>query len=815
MKFKKNILGLAIVTSIAGFSLPALAAQLDAPLILDAVEATAPDITGLTFLDNDTIDAMNEAVAEVASDQAALEEATGNLSSNEAAILEAQSAIAAANALADGELIGGLTAEEIIGDETSGQTLALTNAQALTAGYEAAVTDAQTALDGTQAVVTTLASGPISADAQTGFEQEDLADAQSVLNGTVGVASDTTLAGAVVAAEDALGDDTAGAETGLYLTLADALGAVDSAQEAVDNDANEGETVVNGAQGESGTVTFTLTNEDEIDLRDDDSQITYIVDGDITEAGDALVELINANDDFSFTAENDAGTITITYDEANDAIATGDDAFDDTRLVNLDNSEIAGNVTVDEGTTHVEDSTLSLVLADAQLAATIAQQNVDIAEADLEAAQTAYEDGVAELATLNSASDAGLEAAATHLTELDAVLLEQLSVAQADQAEAEATAAAAKVIADADLLEVTSTADALADASAETEAAQAAYDDAVAAYIADPTTETAAAMNDARDELNAATTAETLAQTAADNATDEYYGVDNDSSTPIADQDGSLAEATTSAGRVADYEEAVADVIANQTLQNEISAEGNPAAALQASLVEGVDTGAGVVSAINSTFALTADNADDIEANTADIATNVANIATNTAGIATNVANIATNTAGIATNVANIATNTAGIATNVTNIATNTAGIATNVTNIATNTGNIATNTGNIATNTGNIATNTSNIASNTSSIADLSSSLDDGIASLQRVEMQLNNDVDMLKSGIASALAIAGMPTAPGEGMGFSIGTGYYDGESAIAMGLTYVEGNRSYKFSLGNSGGETSASAGAAFKF
>ena len=153
--------------------------------------------------------------------------------------------------------------------------------------------------------------------------------------------------------------------------------------------------------------------------------------------------------------------------------------------------------------------------------------------------------------------------------------------------------------------------------------------------------------------------------------------------------------------------------------------------------------------------------------------------------------------------------------TNIANIATNTTNIATNTGNIATNTTNIATNTGNIATNTTNIATNTGNIASNTASIADLSSSLADSTANLQRVEMQLNDDVDMLKSGIASALAIAGMPTAPGEGMGFSIGTGYYDGESAIAMGLTYVEGNRSYKFSLGNSGGETSASAGAAFKF
>jgi hypothetical protein len=159
--------------------------------------------------------------------------------------------------------------------------------------------------------------------------------------------------------------------------------------------------------------------------------------------------------------------------------------------------------------------------------------------------------------------------------------------------------------------------------------------------------------------------------------------------------------------------------------------------------------------------------------------------------------------------------NAEGIAANVATLAVHEGLVTTNIANIATNTTNIATNTADIATNTADIATNTAGIATNAANIVDLDNGLTEGMANLQRVEMQMNENVDMLKSGIASALAIAGMPTAPGEGMGFSVGTGYFDGESAVAMGLTFVDGTRSYKLSLGHSGGETSASAGAAFKF
>ncbi len=78
-----------------------------------------------------------------------------------------------------------------------------------------------------------------------------------------------------------------------------------------------------------------------------------------------------------------------------------------------------------------------------------------------------------------------------------------------------------------------------------------------------------------------------------------------------------------------------------------------------------------------------------------------------------------------------------------------------------------------------------------------------------------LSANVDVLRSGVAASLAHAGMPVAPGAGWGFAVGTGHFDGESAVAAGLTFRSESSSYKLSIGNSGGETTASAGAAWNF
>ena len=832
MNFKRNILGLAVVTAISGVSLPAISADLNAPVITGAIEATAPAIDGATFQDNTTIQKAQTLVGDVTAAQEDVTEAQGELQGNADTILELENILAAAALLEDGELYNGATKAEIE-DGQGGAGELLTLAEAETAGLQATLEADQATLQDAEDALAVIIPGAISFDAVTGFEQADLATAQNTANGTVG--GDTGLAGDVTALEDAIEADNG---DGLLKDFNDALGDVTGAQGAVDN--GDEDDPVSGEQGVSGAVLITLAAGDAIDLRDVDSQITLDVAADadaagLTAAGDALVDLINNNDGFSFTAENADGVVTISYSDADDAIAVGDPDFDVTQEVIFGDDNTAAFERF-AGTTHVEDSTLGLVLADAQFAANVAQQNLEIAEADLETAEAAYLEGVASYNTLVAASETGLNAASVHLTEIETVLAEQFAVAQADEVAAELAAQAAEITAATDLGTVNTTADALTQASSDQDDAQSAYDDAVDAYIAAPGTETKDAMDAARDELTAATTAEATATDAAEDATDAYYGNGKDADTAIADQDGSNAFANGLRNAVVTATGVVSDVVADQTLQAEIGVAGNPAGALQANLVAESDTGAGVVSAINDTYQLTATNAADITTNAADIASNGTDIATNATGIATNVTGIATNATGIATNATGIATNATGIATNVTGIATNAAGIATNAAGIATNATGIATNVTGIATNAAGIATNVTGIAANktdietnktgiaanatdittnATGITGLQSSLSDGIANLQRVEMQLNENVDMLKSGIASALAIAGMPTAPGDGMGFSVGTGYFDGESAVAMGLSFTDGTRRYKVSLGHSGGETSASAGAAFKF
>ena len=133
--------------------------------------------------------------------------------------------------------------------------------------------------------------------------------------------------------------------------------------------------------------------------------------------------------------------------------------------------------------------------------------------------------------------------------------------------------------------------------------------------------------------------------------------------------------------------------------------------------------------------------------------------------------------------------------TNAEDIAVNTTGIATNKADIAVNTTGIATNKAAIAVNTTGIATNKADIALNTAGIA------------------RLTEGLDILRSGVAASLATNAMPMAPGDGWGFAVGTGYFDGESAVAAGLSYRATKYNFKFSVGSSGGETTASAGMAW--
>ena len=293
---------------------------------------------------------------------------------------------------------------------------------------------------------------------------------------------------------------------------------------------------------------------------------------------------------------------------------------------------------------------------------------------------------------------------------------------------------------------------------------------------------------------------------------------------------------------------ATADTALNEI--HEFENSGSPSVDLLDAMLRQDDTGGAIFEAVEDTYQLTAVNKAKITTNESAISTNEGSISTNDKGISTNKASIATNESAISTSAESISTNANGISTNKESISTNANGISTNkestvanqsaismnangistnkesiTTNlsaistnangISTNKESIATNLSTISTNAESISTNAKGVSANATAITSATGLINSNSLDIQRVEIQMAENVDLLKSGIASSLAIAGMPAAPRDGMGFSIGTGYFDGESAVAMGLTYVDSNRTFKLSVGHAGGETSASAGAAFNF
>ena len=77
----------------------------------------------------------------------------------------------------------------------------------------------------------------------------------------------------------------------------------------------------------------------------------------------------------------------------------------------------------------------------------------------------------------------------------------------------------------------------------------------------------------------------------------------------------------------------------------------------------------------------------------------------------------------------------------------------------------------------------------------------------------ELSEDLDIVRSGVAAAMALAGMPAINGRGV--SIGVGSFDGESAFAVGFQIQGEMASFKVGVTSSGGETGASAGVGFQF
>ena len=130
------------------------------------------------------------------------------------------------------------------------------------------------------------------------------------------------------------------------------------------------------------------------------------------------------------------------------------------------------------------------------------------------------------------------------------------------------------------------------------------------------------------------------------------------------------------------------------------------------------------------------------------------------------------------------------------------AGDAANAADIATNSGGISANTGLIADNMAAISGNSSMINDNRNMIGANSARID-----------KLSDDLDIVRSGVAASMALAGMPNINGRGI--AIGVGSFDGESAFAVGFQIQGEMASFQIGVTSSGGETGASAGVGFQF
>ena len=76
-----------------------------------------------------------------------------------------------------------------------------------------------------------------------------------------------------------------------------------------------------------------------------------------------------------------------------------------------------------------------------------------------------------------------------------------------------------------------------------------------------------------------------------------------------------------------------------------------------------------------------------------------------------------------------------------------------------------------------------------------------------------LQDQMDIVRAGVAASMALAGMPAVNGRGL--AIGVGSFDGESAFAVGFQISGEQASFKVGVTSSGGETGVSAGVGFNF
>ena len=329
---------------------------------------------------------------------------------------------------------------------------------------------------------------------------------------------------------------------------------------------------------------------------------------------------------------------------------------------------------------------------------------------------------------------------------------------------------------------------------------------------------TIAALNVAIDDAQAEVDAQTPIAAAAQAEVDVQTPIAAAAQTAVNEQTPIAAAAQTAENTalsnvnnltndVAGFNAALADALDERdTLSAYDGNTENPAAVLfNTAVADGAADVQDVVEAIDDTVQLTVDNDAEIQANTDSIVANDGDIQANTDSIVENDGDIQANTDSIVANDGDIQANTDSIVANDGDIQANTDSI---VANDAEHSSAITINKTAIATETvnreaavlglqNNINSNTVSINNNTAAISTLS------------------EDLDVVRSGVAATLAVAGMPLAPTEGWGAAIGTGYFDGESAVAAGLTFRSDRYNFKFAVGTSGGETTGSAGVSWGF
>ena len=256
--------------------------------------------------------------------------------------------------------------------------------------------------------------------------------------------------------------------------------------------------------------------------------------------------------------------------------------------------------------------------------------------------------------------------------------------------------------------------------------------------------------------------------------------------------------------------------------------EDNPVKALVNSLLEadgdaGDDDGQALVDAISSNYG----TASDAKATADRVAGEVMGLTGEEGAVSMNTAAIAQETQDrVAADDAlgmRIDTNWDAIAVNQTDIDaleaedvrlggridTNWDAIAVNQLDIDANEVAIAGNTTAIGTNTTSITSNSTMIGENASAISRNSGMITDN---RNRIG-ELSDDLDIVRSGVAASMALAGMPAINGRGI--AIGVGSFDGESAFAVGFQIQGEMASFQIGVTSSGGETGASAGVGFQF